>query len=185
MPMTMFDYAVLAILALAAALAFWRGLIREAVALASWFIAFWLALVWAPPVERLLSGVVENATVRIVISYAGVFLGALIAGGLIGLAISKLAHFSGLGPIDRALGALFGMLKGSVLVLALVLLAGFTPLPKAPWWRDSVLAPPFTAVVLALRPWLPADLAAMLDYGPPAVQPDAGGKLTPPALGKV
>lgn len=183
--MTAFDYAVLAILGLAAALAFWRGLIREAVALASWFIAFWLALAWAPSAERLLSGVVGSATVRIVVGYAGVFLGALIAGGLIGLAISKLAHLSGLGPVDRVFGALFGVLKGGVLVLVLVLLAGFTPLPKERWWRDSLLAAPLTTTVLALKPWLPADVSALLDYGPAAVPPEVGRQLKPPALGKV
>ena len=38
---------------------------------------------------------------------------------------------------DRLLGGLFGAARGLVLVVATLLVAGFTPIPADPWWRES------------------------------------------------
>jgi membrane protein required for colicin V production len=46
----------------------------------------------------------------------------------------------------------------------LVLVAGLTPLPKATWWREALLAPPFETVVLAAKPWMPQELARRIGY---------------------
>jgi membrane protein required for colicin V production len=71
---------------------------------------------------------------------------------------------SGLAPADRALGSLFGLVRGLLFVLVIVLLAGLTPLPRQPFWRDAFLSGPFEAAALALRPYLPARLGQHLKY---------------------
>jgi membrane protein required for colicin V production len=62
------------------------------------------------------------------------------------------------------LGALFGLARGVLLLLALVMLAGLTPLPRQSWWRQALFAPPLETAVVALKPWLPAALAQRLQY---------------------
>jgi hypothetical protein len=49
-------------------------------------------------------------------------------------------------------------------VLAFVLVAGLTALPRADWWQNSALAPPFVAAAQALKPWLPERWAERLDF---------------------
>jgi len=80
------------------------------------------------------------------------------------MALSSAVRASGLAPADRALGLLFGVVRGLLVVLVIVLLAGLTPLPRERFWRDAFLSGPFESVALALRPHLPARLGQHLKY---------------------
>jgi membrane protein required for colicin V production len=62
------------------------------------------------------------------------------------------------------LGAIFGIARGLLIVLLAVMLGGLTPLPKEPWWKHAVFAPPLETAVLAARPWLPAGMAQKIRY---------------------
>jgi len=66
--------------------------------------------------------------------------------------------------LDRGLGAFFGALRGVLVVCLLVLLAGFTALPKEPVWRNAMFAAPLEAMVLKLLPWLSDDIAKHVKY---------------------
>jgi len=59
---------------------------------------------------------------------------------------------------------LFGLARGAAIVLLAVLLAGLTPLPREPFWRQAVLSGPFETVALALKPYLPEGVAQRLKY---------------------
>jgi membrane protein required for colicin V production len=69
-----------------------------------------------------------------------------------------------LGFVDRFLGAVFGAVRGLVLVIAFVLVAGLTTLPRLNWWQNAALAPPLAVAALSLKPWLPPEWAQRLDY---------------------
>jgi membrane protein required for colicin V production len=88
----------------------------------------------------------------------------LLVGWIVNMALSSAVRASGLAPADRALGSLFGLVRGLVFVLAIVLLGGLTPLPRQPFWRDALLSGPFETAALALRPYLPARLGQHLKY---------------------
>jgi membrane protein required for colicin V production len=77
---------------------------------------------------------------------------------------SLLLKAVGLAPLDRVLGALFGVARGFLVVWVMVLLAGLSSLPQQQWWRQAVLAPPLETAVLAAKPWLPPDLAKRIRY---------------------
>jgi len=66
--------------------------------------------------------------------------------------------------VDRFLGSIFGLARGLLLVLAFVLVAGLTSVPRADWWQNATLAPPFVVLALSLKPWLPPQWADRLDY---------------------
>jgi membrane protein required for colicin V production len=70
----------------------------------------------------------------------------------------------GLGFVDRFLGSIFGLARGLLLVIAVVLLAGLTGLPRSGWWQDSLLAGPLVAAALGVAAYLPPAWAAALDY---------------------
>mgnify|MGYP003338220537 CR=1 FL=1 len=94
----------------------------------------------------------------------GVF---MVVAGVAGLATNQLSvehdtPFVNSGLL--ALGAGFGMLRGVLVALGLVMLGGMTPLPQDPMWKNAVLSGPLETAVVALRPFLPEDMARRIRY---------------------
>jgi membrane protein required for colicin V production len=69
-----------------------------------------------------------------------------------------------MGFLDRFLGGLFGIVRGVVVVLALMLVAGLTTLPRHDWWQNSLLVPELVGLALSLKPWLPPEWSERLDF---------------------
>ncbi len=162
--MTAFDYAVLTVISASVLLGLWRGVVGEILALAAWIAAFLVALIVAEDVASLLSGRIAEPGMRLAAAYVLVFVGVFLVFAVARMLISLMLKAVGLGLPDRLLGAAFGVLRGVLVVLAAVLVAGMTPLPKAEWWRDAMLAPPLETVIIAAKPWLPADAAKRIRY---------------------
>jgi len=162
--MTAFDYVVLAILGVSILLSVIRGLAREVLALLAWALAFVAASVFAADVAALLPPEVPDERLRLLAAFAGVFLAVLLAMSLLGLFVSRLLKGAGLGVEDRVLGGVFGLARGLLVVMALVLAAGFTSLPREAVWRDAVLSAPLEACAGAIKPWLPARFAQRIRY---------------------
>ena len=68
----------------------------------------------------------------------------------------------GLMPVDRLLGAIFGLVRAAVLLLAAATVAAMTPLHKSNWWQESAGADLATGAVKGLKPLLPQDFARYL-----------------------
>ena len=161
--MTWFDYVVIAVLGLSVLLAVFRGVVREITALAGWAAALILSGLFAPDLAQWLPGSLSHM-LRAIIAYLVIFLGVLLLSGVIGLLLAKLFRAAGLGLADRAVGALFGLARGAVIVFVGVMLAGLTSLPREPSWREAALSGPIETAVLAARPALPKDLAQRIRY---------------------
>ena len=162
--MTAFDYAVLGTLALSLLLGGWRGFVSELLALAAWVLAFLAARQGGPLLAPLLVKLIAEPMLRSVTAFILIFIGVLVVVSLLRMVLRELLKAVGLGLLDRMLGAVFGILRGVVLVLAGVLVGGLSSLPKNDWWQDAVLSPPLETAVLALRPWLPGDVAKRIRY---------------------
>jgi membrane protein required for colicin V production len=65
---------------------------------------------------------------------------------------------------DRLLGVAFGLARGLLVVLTLVLLAGLTPLPRQAVWRNAMLSGPLEGLAVLVQAWLPAELAKRITY---------------------
>ncbi|MCX7139771.1 MAG: CvpA family protein [Proteobacteria bacterium] len=161
--MTWFDYAAIGIVCLSVLLAVFRGVVREIAALAGWAAALVLSGLFAQDLAQQLPATL-SPMLRAVIAYLVIFLGVLLLSGLAGLLLAKLFHAAGLGLTDRAVGALFGFVRGVLIVFVGVMLAGLTSLPKEPFWREAVFSGPVETAVLASRPVLPKDLAQRIRY---------------------
>jgi membrane protein required for colicin V production len=161
--MTWFDYGVLITLALSLAMSLFHGLVREMVSLGGWVGGFVLATVFGGHVARLLPQSVGPLTGAL-IGFLLVFVGMLVISWFVGLALTSVVRAAGLSAADRALGGVFGLVRGLVIVLVIVLFAGVTPLPREPFWRDAVFSGPFETAALALSPFLPEGLAQRLRY---------------------
>lgn len=162
--MTAFDYAVLTVIVASALLGLWRGVVSEILALAAWVVALLVARAEASVVAGWLTAQIAEPGMRQAAAYVLIFVGVLIVFAIARMLISLMLKAVGLGLLDRLLGAAFGVLRGILVVWVAVLVAGMTPLPKADWWRDAMLAPPLEIAVIAAKPWLPADAAKRIRF---------------------
>ena len=162
--MTGFDFVVLAILAVSGTLGLVRGLLKELLSLVAYIVAFAAAIWWGPTVYGWLEPYIETSLLRMGLSYAAVFILVLLAVGLVNMTLSALIRTTGLSPADHGLGGMFGLARGLLIVLVLVALAGYTPLPDEPWWRDAMFSHSATEAVKHLKSWLPPSLATWLPY---------------------
>ena len=131
------DYVVLGIIALSILVGAIRGFIKEAFSLAVWAAAFLVAFQYSGAIALQLENHIELPSARTALAFAGLFLAVLLVGGLITFLIGKLVEKTGLSGTDRMLGGVFGGIRGVCLVLAIMLVAGLTPVPQDPWWQQS------------------------------------------------
>lgn len=162
--MTSFDYAVLVILGLSVLLSMMRGFVREILALASWVIAFVVAKTYVVELAPLLPEAIPNVSLRYLAAFIVLFLATLLICSLLAIALSQIFKHVGLSWLDRILGAFFGLARGLLVVLVLVLLAGLTSLPQDPRWRNAMLSAPLEAAVYSVLHWFPRDIAERVKY---------------------
>lgn len=153
------DYVFIAIVLCSLLVGVLRGLVREALSLIAWVLAFVLTLRYAPALAEALKGSIHTPAVRTAAAYALLFFAVLLAGALVTWLVSLIVKSVGLGGVDRMLGAGFGLMRGLFIAVAAVLLAGASEAKTEPWWRASVLIPqiePFSERLHRLIPdqWL-------------------------------
>ncbi|MES2424103.1 MAG: CvpA family protein [Pseudomonadota bacterium] len=149
------DWVLLAVLAASMLLGAWRGLVYELLSLLSWVAAFFLAQWFAPAAAAYLPMAGAAEPVRYAAGFVLVFIAAAFAGGLLAWLIKKLVEMLGMRPVDRTLGAAFGLLRGGVLLLAVAVVMAMTPLHTSVWWRQSGGARLLEAALAGLKPVLP------------------------------
>ncbi len=157
--MTAFDYAVIAVVALSALVGWWRGFMYELFSLIGWLAAYIVARTFSVQVLPYVPEAVGADNIRSAAAFAALFIATLIVGALFAWFLARLAKFAGLAGMDSKFGAIFGMLRGALVVIALVWLGGLTALPQKPFWRDAWSSKPLQQVALYARDYLPENTA--------------------------
>lgn len=139
--MNLIDVLFVLVLALSVLAGVWRGLMRELLSLLSWLAAAYIAWRFHGLLMGPLGGVVQSPGARQAAALLLTFIAAVVVLALLSHLLVSLLKRSPLRGTDRALGAVFGALRGVVLVAATVLLVEATPLQKSLWWQGSSLVP--------------------------------------------
>ncbi|MGB3244473.1 MAG: CvpA family protein [Sulfitobacter sp.] len=120
---TIIDGVVALVIIVSALLAYGRGLVREAMAIVGWIAAAILAFLFAPRVEPLVRELpvvgdflADSCELSIIGAFALVMAGTLIIVSLFTPLFSSLVQRSILGGLDQALGFIFGVARGVLLV---------------------------------------------------------------------
>lgn len=167
MPATFFnplDWFLMAVLLYSAVRAALRGFVRECFALGGLLAGFLLACWYYQPLARTLHGLLNSPTMAQFIAFLLIVVAVMAAATLLGTLIHRTATTIGLGFLNRAAGAAFGLIRGAIMASAFLLaLAAF--LPASPWVQGSRLAPYLLGGTHALSFLMPSELAVRLSEG--------------------
>ncbi|MBI1180621.1 MAG: CvpA family protein [Alphaproteobacteria bacterium] len=162
LPINILDGVILLVVGLSALIGLFRGFVREVLSLAAWFGAGWVALTFYGRGAALVRTVVDDALAAGVIAGGVLFIGTLIVLMLLAGAVSGgVRRASLLGPADRTLGLLFGVLRGAVIVaLGFIAIAHLvSPKKENPAWVESSrLLPHVKAAASLIERLVPAEL---------------------------
>jgi len=159
------DYAIIIILALSALISVLRGFVKEALSLAAWVLAFWIAFTFHQNLATVLTEYIDTPSLRLISAFALLFVVTLIIAALVNNLVSQIVKKTGLTGTDRMLGVVFGIARGVIIVAILVLMAGLTQLPADPWWNESIFIKHFQELAIWLKTFLPKDIAENFQYG--------------------
>jgi len=161
---TGFDFVLIAILGVSALLGLLRGLLKEVLSLVAYASAFLAAVWWGPALSDWIEAWITQSFLRMAVSYLGIFISVLLTIGLFNMTLGALISKTGLTPADHGLGGLFGLVRGALLVLVLVVLAGYTPLPNEAWWKNAMFSAQAVSAVQQIKLRLPDPIAGWLPY---------------------
>ena len=156
------DWVFIGVLLASMLLGAWRGLVFEVLSLVSWVAAFVLAQWLAGDVAQRLPMSGASDVVRYAAGFVLVFVAAVMLGSLLATLVKSLMSAVGLRPVDRVLGAVFGSMRGVLLLLLATVLVGMTPMKNTTVWQASAGVGVAEVVLKALRPLLPLDLGKFL-----------------------
>lgn len=146
------DIGLAAFLLLSVLIGLARGFVFELLSLAGWFAA-WFAAWWlSPMVAGHLHVGAPGSTLNHGVTFACVFLVALVVWGLGARLVRALIRATPLSVVDRLLGAGFGFVRGLVVLLVVATVIGISPWGQSIAWRRSQGAVWLNTVLHELRP---------------------------------
>lgn len=176
MDLSWIDIGIAIVLFMSVAIAIFRGFVKEAISLASWILAIWLAVSFSNQVALFLPASIDEATfnlganelevskLRVGIAFLLIVIGTLIAGALLNYILSQVTQMSALRGMDRILGAFFGLARGAVVVVLIILVAALTSFPQSDTWKSSQLLPPFELAARKAVEFLPPEYSKYFLY---------------------
>ncbi len=159
MAITTVDIIVLGIIALSCLFGGFRGLVKEALSLGFWIAAVVLASMFSEDVADIMTGLIDNPSVRKIAAFVLVFVATVFAGALISNLVSMFTAAVGLKTVDRGLGAIFGIIRGVVMVTVIVMLTSQLDVAR-PIYSESIIVPYLMIVAEYLREFFALSLAA-------------------------
>ena len=156
------DWILLAVLGLSLLLGLWRGIVQEVLSLVGWVAAFYVSQMYAPMAAAWLPMEGSSQMLRYAAGFVVVFVAVLVATVLVSWVVKKLVSAVGLGPLDRLLGSLFGLMRGVVILLAVTVFVGMTPMRETEAWKQAQGAQWLQQFLHVLKPVLPADFGKYL-----------------------
>lgn len=136
----------------------------EVLSIAGWVAAFIVARNYTAELLPMMPTDIPTESLRVLAAFLVLFLATLLVTTLLAIALSAILRKIGLGWLNRFLGAFFGIARGLLIVCIVVLLAGFTDIPKDARWRNAMFSAPIEAMVINMLPWLPESIAKHVKY---------------------
>jgi membrane protein required for colicin V production len=157
------DWIILALLLASMLLGALRGLVYEVLSVLGWAASFYAAQWIAPSVALMLPIQSLSQSARYAAAFVLVFIAAIFIAGLLAVVLKKMVEAIGLRPVDRTMGAAFGLVRGLILLLVATVVMNMTSLNSSDWWRESKGAAVLASTLTTIKPMLPERFAAFLN----------------------
>jgi len=162
---TIIDGVVAAVILISAILAYSRGFVREAMAIAGWIVAAIVAFIFAPQVEPLVKEIPvvgdflkDSCELAMIAAFAAVLAVTLVLVSIFTPLFASVVQRSALGGLDQGLGFFFGVLRGLLLVaVALVVYDRVVVNEAVPMIDDSRTAKIFNRAKDSINEQIPDD----------------------------
>lgn len=162
--MSLLDWVIVIILIVSTLAAARSGLMVEIFSLGGLIVGLLLACWHYQHLVPWMMGRHMDLQVAKVVSFLVIAVGVMILAGILGRILRWSVHAVGLGWLDRTAGAVFGLIKGAVLVVVMIV-ALLAFLPKTPLVRNSHLAPDFLSAAHSVAGVSPAELSGEIHNG--------------------
>ena len=162
LPGNLVDLAVGIVLLISALLAYSRGFVHETLSVAGWVGAIFATIWGFPLLKPYMRTLIPKEIIADIVAGGLIFVVSLFTLSILTHLLSSRIRYSALGALDRALGFLFGLMRGAILV-ALVYLGAEWLWPKVEG-RPEMMTEARTAPMMAggarmLRSVLPESAA--------------------------
>ena len=132
---TIVDLLIAIVVLVSAIYAAWRGLLRETLAVFSWAVAAYLTLRLFPSFRTLLREYISPDWLADFSVFVGIFMIVLVPLSYMSHRFTETVKRTEIGPVDRALGFVFGVARGLVIVgLAYIMFSILVPPQSHPAW---------------------------------------------------
>ncbi len=162
--MTIFDYLVLFVLICSIVISTLRGLVKEILSLAGWVVALMIANLYGDALAQMLPTIIPGSVTRLIVAFLALFIGVRLLMMLLTMALDSIIKATGLSLADRGLGGLFGLARGLVIILAVVLVCGTTSIPRQAFWTEALFSPLAETAAHTVKPFLPGDFARHVQF---------------------
>lgn len=164
--MNAFDYVMLVVLLAFTVTGAVRGFVLEMLSIILWPFSALIAWVLADQGAALFSSLIGEPQLRVVAAFVLIFILVFIVGTIVVYLVHRALPLRGmLRKPNLILGGVVGLLRGAIIIVIVFLVAGITSLPQRPWWRESVVAPHFQKVAVAVGTFIPRDIARHIKFG--------------------
>lgn len=157
LPITFLDVLVILTVLVSAGYAAWKGFLWETLTIFDWLAAAFGCLYFGPYLVPMAKGMIATPWIASLVAYAVVFLVLFIPLSFMSHRFSESVKNSPIGPLDRALGIAFGVVRGlAVAALAYLAYTYFVPVPSQGRWVREARSLPIlqssSQVILSLVP---------------------------------
>ncbi len=154
------DFVIIVAMFISIAAAAQKGFSREVIGLAAAFLGLVLGLWFYGTAGGWLAPYVSSISIAHFLGFLIVFIGVIVVGALLSAVVSRFLKTVGLSLVDRALGAAFGIARGLVVSVALVMiLVAFAP-------GSTAATPPAAVVNSRLAPYVIGTSRVITQFAP-------------------
>lgn len=172
----MFDLVALSILGISALVAFFRGFVREVLSLGAWLGAVVISLYTFPQVAEWLKPQLGEGGIASGLAGMITFMGSLIGLSIINAFLVRFFKAGkDVGVIDNALGLIFGIARGLLLVaIGFYVMSFFFKPEEYPEWIATAQTRPYVEEVAGWIARLAPEYLGELEHGPQIEPKDDG-----------
>jgi membrane protein required for colicin V production len=160
------DFSIILFILFSGILSFFQGFIRELFSFLGWLFSGIIAFIFLDELAKLLITLISFPDLRLTVALIGLFLASFILFEWINYLILNSVGRTDLSVADRLLGVFFGISRGAVIVIYLMILAGLTQFPSSSWWQQSFFIQNIKPIVVELRRHWPLETARQFNFEP-------------------